>query len=215
MPQGLPANTVPLHPCSDRGKCPPPTTNPPAKMQTQASIVVDKAAKLANGSTILPVKTHAGAPLTWMSENYLRVLWKPAPHPEARDPKRATISLEIDSETKQHFENLEAEVQKQIPSQTLPNSKYLTSYELRDRWRSCLKQTQRGTEYLKAKINFGKARFFEDFQPTKATPEDLENRTIRVVLRVLVWVAPAQVGLSLEVSDVMPEDDLSCPFVAA
>ena len=130
-----------------------------------------------------------------------------------------SISLEIDSETKQHFENLEAEAQKQIPSQTLPNGKYLTSYELRDRWCSCLKQTQRGTEYLKAKINFGKARFFEDFQPTKATPEDLENRTIHVALRVLVWVAPAQVGLSLEVSDVMlgpkAEDDLSCPFVAA
>ena len=102
--------------------------------------------------------------------------------------------------------------QRQIPDQ-------LRRYELRDRWCSCLKQTQRGTEYLKAKINFGKARFFEDFQPTKATPEDLENRTIRAVLRVLVWVAPAQVGLSLEVSDVMlgpkAEDDLSCPFVAA
>ena len=121
---------------------------------------------------------------------------------------------------KQHFEDLEAEVQKQIPSQTLPNGKYLTSYELRDRWCSCLKQTQRGTEYLKAKIDFGKTRFFEDFQPTKATPQDFENRTVRVVLRVrLVWVAPAQVGLSLEVSDVMlgpkAEDDLSCPFAAA
>ena len=189
-------------------------------MQTPASIVVDKAAKLANGSTILPVKTHMGAPLTWMSENYLRVLWKPAPHPEARDPKRATISLEINPEMKQHFENLEAEVQRQIPSHALPNGKYLTSYDLKEKWCSCLKQTQRGTEYLKAKIDFGKAHFFADFQPSKATPEDLENRTIRVVLRVrLVWVAPAQVGLSLEISDVMlgpkAEDDLSCPFAVA
>ena len=155
-----------------------------------------------------------------MSDNYLRVLWKPTPHPEARDPRRATISLEITPEIKQHFENLEAEVQKQIPSQPLPNGKYLTSYDLRDKWCSCLKQTQRGIEYLKAKIDFGKARFFEDFLPTKATPEDLENRTVRVLARVrLVWVAPAQVGLSLEVSDVMlgpkAEDDLSCPFMAA
>ena len=100
-------------------------------MQTPASFVVDKAARLANGNTILPVKTLTD-PLTWMSESYLRVLWKPAPHPEARDPKRATISLEIDAETKQHFEHLEAEVQKQIPSQTLPNGKYLTSYDLKD-----------------------------------------------------------------------------------
>ena len=188
-------------------------------MQTPANIVVDKAARLANGSTILPVKTLTG-PLTWMSESYLRVLWKPTPHPEARDPKRTTISLEIDPETKQHFENLEAEVQKQIPSQTLPNGKYLTSYDLKEKWCSCLKQTQRGTEYLKAKIDFGKARFFEDFQPTRATPEELENKTVRVVVRIrLVWVAPAQVGLSLEVSDVMlaakREDDLSCPFLAA
>ena len=52
------------------------------KMQTPTSIVVDKAAKLANGSTILPVKTHVGAPLTWMSENYLLDFWKPAPHPQ-------------------------------------------------------------------------------------------------------------------------------------
>ncbi|CAE7223927.1 FV3-083R [Symbiodinium natans] len=145
-------------------------------MQTPASFVVDKAARLANGNTILPVKTLTD-PLTWMSESYLRVLWKPAPHPEARDPKRATISLEIDAETKQHFEHLEAEVQKQIPSQTLPNGKYLTSYDLKD-----------------------------------AT-------TVRVVVRVrLVWVAPAQVSLSLENSDVMlgpkAEDDLSCPFMA-
>ena len=131
-----------------------------------------------------------------------------------------SISLEIDPEIRQHFESLEAEVQKQIPSQTLPNGKYLTSYDLKEKWCSCLKQTQWGTEYLKAKIDFGKARFFEDFQPSKATPEDLENRPIRVVLRVrLVWVAPAQVGLSLEISDVMlgpkAEDDLSCPFAVA
>ena len=189
-------------------------------MQTPANIVVDKAARLANGSTILPIKTHAGPPVTWMSEKYLRVLWKPAPHPEARDPKRATISLETDHEIKQHFEKLEAEVKKQIPGQALPNGKYLTSGELKDTWCSCLKQTQRGTEYLKAKIDFGKARFFEDFQPTTATPEDLENRTVRVVVRVRpVWVAPAQVGMALEISDVMlgpqAEDDLSCPFAAA
>ena len=186
-------------------------------MQTQASIVVDKAAKLA---TILPVKTHVGAPARWISENYLRVLWKPAPHPDARDPKRATISLEINPEMKQHFENLEAEVQRQIPSQALPNGKYLTSYDLKEKWCSCLKQTQRGTEHLKAKIDFGKAHFFEDFQPIKAAPEELENRTVRVVAWVrLVWAAPGQVGLSLEVSDVMlgpkAEHDLSCPFTAA
>ena len=169
-----------------------------------------------NGSTILPVKTLTGPP-TWVSESYLPVLWKPTPHPEARDPKRATISLEIDPGIKQHFENSEAEVQKQIPSQILPNGKYRSSYDLKEKWCSCRKHRQRGTEYLKAKIDFGKTRFFEDFQPTQATPEELENRTVRMVVRIRA--APAQVGRSLEVSDVMmgpkAEDDISCPFLAA
>lgn len=151
-------------------KTPAPCYKTAGKMQTPANIVVDKGACLANGSTILPVKTFTG-PLAWMSENYLRVLWN-SPTPGGPRPKA------------RHFENLEGEVQRQIPSQPLPNGKYLTGYDLKEKLCSCLQPAQRGAEYLKVKIDFGKARFLEDFQPTKATPEELENRTMRVVVRV-------------------------------
>ena len=102
---------------------------------------------------------------------------------------------------------------------TTPRSSGSSSWPPRSRPRlqSCLKTGQRGSSFLKLKLNWDRAHFWDvEGQPIE-DPGDLSGRECRLSVELRqVWLMNPQCGLLLEVRDVQLRERepsaAACPF---
>ncbi|CAE7547017.1 unnamed protein product [Symbiodinium natans] len=93
----------------------------------------------------------------------------------------------------------------------------LSPAELEARLQSCLKTSQRGTPFLKTKLNWDRVRFWDTEGYPLQEPGDLAGRSARVRLELRqVWVMNPQCGLLLEVTDLQLQESepakVECSF---
>ena len=95
--------------------------------------------------------------------------------------------------------------------------KLLVASEVEARLQSCLKTSQRGSSFLKLKLNWDRVRFWDAEGQRIEDPGDLSGRECRVSAELRhVWLMNPQCGLLLEVRDVQLRERepavAACPF---
>ena len=173
----------------------------------------------AKGGKFCPLKDAEGRPPTWTSD-WLRIIWHPSAYgePEAR---RVNLCVEPDDAAREHFEAVERKLAQELSSKSIHDpkifGKLLVASEVEARLQSCLKTGQRGSSFLKLKLNWGRAHFWDvEGQPIE-DPGDLSGRECRLSVELRqVWLMNPQCGLLLEVRDVQLRERepsaAACPF---
>ena len=174
----------------------------------------------AKGGKYLPLKAADGVVPAWSSPAWLRILWHPAAFGDA-DARRVNVCFEPDESVEQHFKVVEKELASKLVAKSGRDPKVfgrsLSPAELEARLQSCLKTSQRGTPFLKAKLNWDRVRFWDTEGYPLQEPGDLAGRSARVRLELRqVWVMNPQCGLLLEVTDLQLQESepakVECPF---
>ncbi|CAE7882720.1 unnamed protein product [Symbiodinium necroappetens] len=171
----------------------------------------------AKGGKFLPLRGPDGAAPCWRSPDWLKIIWHPAAFGD-QEARRVNVCFEPDAPTVEFFEGLEHELVNLLAAKSAQEpkafGKTLAASDVQARVQSCLKASQRGGSFLKAKLNWDRVRFWDaDGQPLES-PGDLAGRLakVRVELRQ-VWLMSPQCGLLLEVTDLqLREAAPECPF---
>ena len=126
----------------------------------------------AKGGKFCPLKDAEGRPPTWTSD-WLRIIWHPSAYgePEAR---RVNLCVEPDDAAQNHFEAVERKLAQELSSKSIHDpkifGKLIVASEVEARLQSCLKTGQRGSRFLKLKLNWDRAHFWGRGGPAHRGP---------------------------------------------
>ena len=166
----------------------------------------------SKGSRFLHLRGADGAPPSWLSPEWLKIIWHPAAYGD-QEARRVNVCFEPDAAAADFFAGLAAK------SAHKPNifNKALARPEIEARMQSCLKTSQRGSSFLKAKLNWDRVRFWDAEGQPLESPGDLAGRLAKVCVELWqVWLMSPQCGLLLEVTDLQLREaaapQAECPF---
>ena len=117
---------------------------------------------------------------------------------------------------------MEAALLEALAEKTQQDSKILgkayRADQLESRFLSCIKESQRGVRFLKAKLNWDRVRIWDVERNAIEEPGDLAGRSARTRLELRqLWSMPPQCGLMIEVTDLQLEGSAvapeTCPFL--
>ena len=147
-----------------------------------------------------------------------RVMWQPQAY---NDPTatRVPICFEATPEVEDYFNTLDEWAIKALAadSQRLFGNT-VTVDQMREKYTSALKTSQKGYRHLKAKMNIagrGCARFWSPGSNKPGPPpEDWTNCVVEPILEIRgVWFLGKEVGLLVELTDALvTENSVACPF---
>ena len=174
----------------------------------------------SKGGRFLPLRGADGAPPSWLSPEWLKIIWHPAAYGD-QEARRVNVCFEPDAAAADFFAGLERELVDRLAAKSAHEpkifNKALARPEIEARMQSCLKTSQRGSSFLKAKLNWDRVRFWDAEGQPLESPGDLAGRLakVRVELRQ-VWLMSPQCGLLLEVTDLQLREaaapQAECPF---
>ena len=165
-----------------------------------------------------------GRPLPALEGRRWRAAELALAHPAAygdQEARRVNVCFEPDAAAADFFAGLERELVDRLAAKSAHEpkifNKALARPEIEARMQSCLKTSQRGSSFLKAKLNWDRVRFWDGEGQPLESPGDLAGRLakVRVELRQ-VWLMSPQCGLLLEVTDLQLREaaarQAECPF---
>ena len=156
-------------------------------------------------------------PATMWSPGELRVLWQPSGF---NDPSanRVAVSFTSTPEVEADIQQLESWVLETLA--TNPQKYFgqeLTLTQLKERFVSAIKTSDKGYKSLRAKMNLtgrGAAQCWTASKAKREPPEDWTACSVKPRLQIKgLWIMSREFGLLLEMSDAMIEEfSVACPF---
>ena len=168
------------------------------------------------GTKQIPLRCKDG--LLKLQPGPLRVMWQPQAYNEPT-ATRVPICFEATPEVEQYIHQLDEWAIKALAadSQRLFGAA-ATVDQMRERYTSSLKTSQKGYRHLKAKMNIAgraSARFWTlGANKPGPPPEDWTNCAVEPILEIRgVWFLGKEVGLLVELTDALiTENSVACPF---
>jgi len=168
------------------------------------------------GTKQIPLRCKDG--LLKFQPGPLRVLWQPQAYNEPT-ATRVPICFESTPEVEDYMNTLDDWVIKALAA---GSQNYfggtLTVDQVRDKYTSSLKTSQKGYKHLKAKMNIvgrASARFWSpDATKPGAPPQDWTNCAVEPILEIRgLWFLSKEMGLLVELTDALvTENSVACPF---
>ena len=119
----------------------------------------------SKGGRFLPLRNADGAPPSWQSPEWLKIIWHPAAYGD-QEARRVNVCFEPDATAADFFTGLERELVDRLAAKSAHEpkifNKALARPEIEARMQSCLKTSQRGSSFLKAKLNWDRVRLPQD-----------------------------------------------------
>jgi hypothetical protein len=168
------------------------------------------------GTKQIPLRCKDG--LLKFQPGPLRVLWQPQAY---NDPTatRVPICFEATPEVEDYFNTLDEWMIKALAAGSQSYfGNTLTADQVRDKYTSSLKTSQKGYKHLKAKMNIAgraSARFWSlGANKPGPPPEDWTNCTVEPILEIRgLWFLGKEMGLLVELTDALvTENSVTCPF---
>ena len=168
------------------------------------------------GTKQIPLRCKDG--LLRFQPGSLRVLWQPAAYNEP-SATRVPICFEATPEVEDYINTLDDWMVKKLATDSNRFfGQALTVEQVREKYTSCIKTSQKGYKHLKAKMNISgraSARFWnhESKKPT-GPPEDWTRCEVEPVLEIRgLWFLGKEMGLLVELTDALiSETSVVCPF---